>query len=93
MCIRDRCGPAAAKDSVGLLVQMAEKIGDFYLANQLAGDFASLSITNKRQRVDEQGIYISLFKGTFSNHLVVSNPVVSFDTMDEFYTALIEDER
>ncbi|KAJ2994323.1 hypothetical protein HDV02_001677 [Globomyces sp. JEL0801] len=40
--------PAAHQNSVGLLVQMAEKIGYVYHAKQMAGDFTSLSITNKR---------------------------------------------
>ncbi|KAI8892734.1 hypothetical protein BC833DRAFT_610787 [Globomyces pollinis-pini] len=65
--------PAAPENSVGLLVQMAEKIGDVYHAKQMAGDFTSLSITNKRVRLDEQ---------------VTSCSQPTFTTMEQFYAKL-----
>lgn len=51
LSIEQLCNPKSTENSIAALVQMAETLGNLALADQLAGDFGSLSVTNKKRRL------------------------------------------
>jgi hypothetical protein len=50
------CDPKSTEKSLAALVEMAEELGDSSLANQLAGEFGSLTMPKKRPRFNEKGM-------------------------------------